>query len=368
MRLRASGEARDMSGLWKQIGAVALAWLAACCAQAAAVPVSPSRIVAVGDLHGDFSVWRDIARAAGLIDDAGHWSGGRTVLVQTGDVVDRGPESLKIILDLMQLQKEAPRVGGQVVTLVGNHEAMNVTDDLRYVSAGDYAAFADANSAATQDAVFEASKAAITAAYRTRDPSITDAGVRQAFDAATPLGMIEHQRAWHPDGRIGRWVARNPAVVLIGGTLFVHGGISAAYARLPIAEINRRIDEALAAKDTAPDSIISDPLGPLWYRGLVTRSDPDDEAARSQSTSGVAAPTIEQELDQVLTAYGAQRIVIAHTPILSGIQISHDGKLIRIDTGISAYYGGTPSYLEILGNRVVPHAVPRSQPINKGTQ
>ena len=74
-----------------------------------------------------------------LVDDNGRWIGGDTVLVQTGDVVDRGPDSLKIIQDLMRLQREAPRAHGQVIALVGNHEAMNLTGDLRYVSAGDYA-------------------------------------------------------------------------------------------------------------------------------------------------------------------------------------------------------------------------------------
>ncbi len=63
------------------------------------------RIVAVGDLHGDFSVWRDIARDAQLVDRSGSWAGGNTTLVQVGDMVDRGPESLKIIRDLMRLQK-----------------------------------------------------------------------------------------------------------------------------------------------------------------------------------------------------------------------------------------------------------------------
>jgi hypothetical protein len=62
----------------------------------------------------------------------------------------------------------------------------------------------------------------------------------------------------------------------------------------------------------------------------------------------------------VLQAYGARRIVIGHTPTLSGISLLHDGKLIRIDTGISAYYGGTPTYLEIVGDQVTPHAVKRS--------
>src|SRR6478736_5846477 len=102
-----------------------------------------ARIVAVGDLHGDFVAWRAIATAAGLIDARGKWTGGKTIFVQTGDVADRGPDTLGILNDLMRLQREAKRSGGQVIALVGNHEAMNMTDDLRYVSAADYAAFAD---------------------------------------------------------------------------------------------------------------------------------------------------------------------------------------------------------------------------------
>ena len=69
---------------------------------------------------------------------------------------------------------------------------------------------------------------------------------------------------------------------------------------------------------------------------------------------------IEQELATVLAAYGAKRIVVGHTPSLSGIKVDYGGQLIRIDTGNSRYYGGTPSYLEIVGGRVVPHTVQRS--------
>nr|WP_246331989.1 metallophosphoesterase [Sphingomonas chungangi] len=331
---------------------------AALLATVGAAPAPVHRIVAVGDLHGDFAEWRAIATAAGLIDAKGDWAGGDTVLVQTGDVVDRGPDSLDILTDLMRMQKQAPKAGGRVITLVGNHEAMNVTDDLRYVSAGDYAAFATKDSAALRDRLYEANKSEIEAAYRRKDPAMTPDAIRQAWIAATPLGMIEHQQAWHPEGRIGRWVANNPAVVLIDGTLFVHGGIGAAYDQLPIDQINRKVDDALRARDQADGAIINDPLGPLWYRGLVSR-DADPDAPKP--LPGAPQISIDQELDQVLAAYGAKRMVIAHTPNLAGITVTHDGKLIRIDTGISAYYGGVPSYLEILDGRLVPHAVPRTQ-------
>ena len=75
--------------------------------------------------------------------------------------------------------------------------------------------------------------------------------------AATPLGLIEHQLAWEPNGPIGRWIAGNPAMVLLDGTLFVHGGISPPYVHLPIAEINRQVDAALETKATDPQSIIN---------------------------------------------------------------------------------------------------------------
>lgn len=336
---------------WRRIGRW-LAGLLAVVAFSAAASAAP-RVVAVGDLHGDFIAWRAIAHAAGLVDAAGRWTGGRTILVQTGDVVDRGPDSLDIINDLMRLQREANRAGGQVIALVGNHEAMNVTDDLRYVTPADFAAFATADSAALRERVFVANEPAITAAYRRRDPAATDAAIRAAWLAATPLGMIEHQSAWHPQGRIGRWVIHNPAVVLIDGTIFVHGGISADYSSLPIDEINRRVAAALATRDAAATSIIDDPRGPLWYRGLVVR-----EPSTVGATQG---PTREQELATALAAYGAQRMVVAHTPVLTGIAFDQGGKLIRIDTGISIYFGGALSWLEIADGRATAHDIPRPE-------
>src|SRR6476659_5608123 len=87
-------------------------------------PAPPARIVAVGDLHGDFDSWRAIALDAGLINAKGKWTGGKTVLVQDGDVPNRGPDSKLIIDDLMRLEREAKKAGGAVVAIVGNHEAM----------------------------------------------------------------------------------------------------------------------------------------------------------------------------------------------------------------------------------------------------
>src|SRR3954469_19764409 len=65
------------------------------------------KIIALGDLHGDYDAFLALLAQAGLVDAKGHWSGGKTTFVQLGDVVDRGPKSRDIILHLQRLQKEA---------------------------------------------------------------------------------------------------------------------------------------------------------------------------------------------------------------------------------------------------------------------
>jgi hypothetical protein len=336
--------------------ALLLGLLALFPAAASAAAPPPQHIVAVGDLHGDYSAWLDIARAAGLINARNHWAAGKTTLVQLGDIIDREPDSLKIIRSLQQLQREAPRAGGRVVVVLGNHEAMNLLGDFRYTTPGEFAAFVDSDSAARRDRVYELNRKSIEAAYLAKDPKLSLAAIRQAWLSTTPLGWVEHRLAWSPSGELGQWATHNPAVVKIGGILFAHGGLSAEYSKVTIDEINRRVAAAMAAGKDGADSILNDPLGPLWYRGLVGR-DADAEARRPP---GTPAPTIDQELDTVLAAYGAQRLVIGHTPILTGIAITNGGRLARIDTGNSRFYGGQLSWLEIVGDRMIPHNVRRS--------
>ena len=336
----------------------------------AVLPAAPARaagerIVAVGDLHGDYGAWIDIARSAGLIDAKNRWAGGSATLVQTGDITDRGPDSLKIIRHLRKLEKEAAKAGGRVIVLIGNHEAMNVTGDLRYVDPGEFAAFRDANSEALRQAAWDANGQLFIANYKAKYPAMTDKEIRADWFKATPLGMIEHQRAWGPNGELGRWAASLPAVVKIGDTLFVHGGLSAPYTAVGgLEEINRRVRAAVAAGDKSPNSILADPLGPLWYRGLITRGPAfEQEVAAAAAAAGkpnLARPPMAQELDLILAAFGAKRLVVGHTPSLNGIDVGHGGKLVRIDTGNSRYYKGQPSWLEIVGGRVTPHSVARS--------
>jgi hypothetical protein len=275
-----------------------------------------------------------------------------------GDITDREPNSLDIIRSLQQLQAEAPRKGGKVVVVLGNHEAMNLLGDNRYTTAGEYAAFVDSGSAARRDRVYEINRPRLEAAAHATDSKLTPDAIRQAWMAEHPLGWVEHRLAWEPGGALGKWATRNPAIVKIGDTLFAHGGISLEYSKSPLDEVNRRVSVAMALADDSPNSVLTDPLGPLWYRGLAA-PDPDADAERTRVSPSQPRQTVDQELSAVLAGYGAKRLVIAHTPILSGIAITSGGRLARIDTGISRYYGGPLSWLEIIGNQMIPHTVGR---------
>ena len=324
----------------------------------AAPALAQQRIVAVGDLHGDYDAWIAIARAAGLIDAQNRWAGGNSTLVQLGDITDRGGDSLRIIRSLQQLSREASGKGGRVVTVLGNHEAMNLLGDLRYVTPGEFAAFADNRSRARRERVYMANRQKLEAAARATNPNVRPSQVREQWLSVTPLGWVEHRAAWAPNGELGRWAAANPAVVKIGDTVFVHGGLSAEYVPIGIEEINRRIAAAMRAADPSPAGILSDSLGPLWYRGLITR-DPKADPDGARAAAGKVRPSIEEELAAVLAATGAKRVVVGHTPSLSGIIIAHGGRLVRIDSGISRHYGGPLTWLEIVGDRVTARSVPR---------
>ncbi len=200
------------------------------------------RIVAVGDVHGDYEALAEVMRSAGLIDSKDNWAGGKAHLVQLGDVPDRGPDSRKAMDLLMKLEKQALRAGGRVHVLIGNHEAMNVYGDLRYVSDSEYAAFARDESAEAR---------------------------RLSAKAGRRPGYVEHRRQYSETGKYGRWIRGRNTIVKINDTVFVHGGISEKYAGMSIRAMNERVREELNDLSKLPGGIVTDSEGPLWYRGLA---------------------------------------------------------------------------------------------------
>lgn len=311
----------------------------------ACAPLQPTepRIVAIGDLHGDYGAFDEVMTRAGLMDENGEWAGGNAIVVQTGDIADRGPDTRMIVAHLKNLQVQAEASGGRIIALVGNHEGMVMTGDGRYVHPGEYEAFVTSGSEASQQALYEEMADDVIAWYRGQKADATEEEIESWFYGEfAPLGRAEHRLAWRPAGEIGSWVVKNSAMLKLGNVLFVHGGISAKYSGMTIAEINAAVEEALSEQTTERGAVIHDPLGPLWYRGLLR--DPCEVAA-----TGIdgASLTVEEELDILLTHFGVERIVVGHTPSLDGIKPNHNGRVIQIDTGMSAYYGGINSFLEI---------------------
>src|SRR6185436_1946593 len=89
-----------------------------------------------GDIHGDLGGARAALIAAGAIDANDKWIGGDLVVVQTGDVLDRGDDEKTIYDLLFSLRDQAAAAGGALILLLSNHELMNAAGDFRYVTRG----------------------------------------------------------------------------------------------------------------------------------------------------------------------------------------------------------------------------------------
>lgn len=86
---------------------------------------APETIYALGDVHGDSERMLKLLAAATIIPNEKEirWNAGKSVLVVTGDMIDKGPHSVEVLRILRSLQSDAPKAGGQVILLSGNHEA-----------------------------------------------------------------------------------------------------------------------------------------------------------------------------------------------------------------------------------------------------
>jgi hypothetical protein len=347
---------------------------------------APESVVAIGDVHGDFDDFVAILQRTGLIDKQNHWTGGKTTFVQVGDLLDRGPKPREVMDLMMSLEKEAAQAGGRVVSLLGNHEVMNVMGDLRYVTVENYASFADNNSEKRQKSAYQE-----YLKWRKDHPQLL-AELPQPMElteaewmARHPAGFIEHREAFSPSGSYGKWLREHSPLAKIGGVVFLHGGIHPNLAHLKLDTINAHIRDEIKAFDTAKQYMQDEKLilpfftlqevaavvqaeltaerksrmpsdaqrqarliqflgfgdwlsvrvdGPLWFRGY-------DQWSEEEGAS---------QLGKLLDAYKATHIVVGHTVQRGGrIRPRFGDKVFLIDTGmLSSYYpGGRASALEI---------------------
>jgi len=332
------------------------------------------RTVVIGDIHGDLEGLTAILRQAGITDASNRWAAGNTIVVQTGDMTDRGARVRGVLDLLIALERQASTAGGRLVVLLGNHEVMNLAGDFRDVSAEAYASFADAQSEDRRRNAYEAyvrvceSRAELFAGTL---PAAFQAMSRDEWMSAHPAGTIEYREAFGPSGRYGRWLRQKAAVLQLGDIAFMHAGINPATAPPRLDDINelvandiRRLDgyrrrmtdrklilpwfgigDVLLAAQLDRQNFgdltqidkwsLFDPEGPMWFRGFA-------------SWSKQEGPT---QIKALLQRYKLAHFVVGHTVTETRrITPQFANAVFLIDTGM-IFAGGTASALEIQGGR-----------------
>ncbi|KAK4533157.1 hypothetical protein CCYA_CCYA15G4014 [Cyanidiococcus yangmingshanensis] len=317
------------------------------------------RLVALGDVHGDLNALKKCLRLADVINERDEWTGADTVVVQVGDIFDRGDAERAVLHFLDALDRLAHGSGGAVYRLLGNHEIMNVDLDFRYVTPGGFAEFR------LRDR--ELAGRALEKAYRTLPPAY-----RQRVRALPPEKRAR-ALALAPGCPTARLLAeRGLLVLIIGGTLFVHGGLRPEHVAYGLERLNAETWAWMERCETS--NVLVPPRA--WRPGTGTR-DPGERpcttaaASADSPTAGVvpkpvflqgsrspiwmrsySVPHLRsgsdacRELERTLRCAGVRRMVVGHTPqpLITG---ACRGRVWRVDTGMSAAYGGVTEVLEI---------------------
>jgi hypothetical protein len=275
------------------------------------------RIIAIGDLHGDFRALLRCLRLAKVIDGNRAWTGGDTVVVQLGDQVDSKcrpntgtcekdevGDELKILKFVDALHVAAQKSNGAVYSLLGNHELMNVMGNLNYSSAENLVSFG---------------------------------------------GAQGRMNKFAPSGEIAVYLACNRnSIMKIGDYIFVHGGLLPKKARqYTLENINKIIREYLLGHKQQQDPDVQDLLvgqeSPFWTRMF------------SDLLSGNSAAACDT-LNETVEYLKVKGMVVGHTVQPRGINSGCQGQIWRTDVALSRSFGGSSHHkikiqvLEILHN------------------
>lgn len=227
---------------------------------------APKRMMAISDLEGNYRHTIRFLKINKIIDESGKWAWGDGHLVLVGDLVDRGYEVTELMWLLRRLDREAKAAGGHLHYILGNHEAMVMAGDLRYVHP---------------------------------KYGFTSAQMKTTYD-----------KLYGANTDIGRWWRSKNTVEVIGDILFVHGGYSPMLeeAKLTPEQLNKRIRECLPPSRVVGRTVAENPvahmLGPFWYRGYF--------AEYAASFGGKTPPA---EVRRILTRHKARYVVVGHTVV-----------------------------------------------------
>ncbi len=390
---------------WRLLIWLAIAWLPA------AAGAQPERIVAIGDIHGAAGQFRALLETVGLTDSNQHWTGGRTTLVQTGDITDRGT-GVKMVLDLlMRLETEASAAGGRVVVLLGNHEVNNLMANMRDVNPALLAQFETPQSATRRDEAYETYVAFMDDRAEVLGPLLPEPLSRDAWMAAHPLGFFEYMDALGPDGIYGRWLMTKPVAARIGDSILLHGGLHPTRSPSDLSVLTEHAHDEIETYDRYREELVDhgiilpfftfeetntavqqelnywielvSPTGPPPPDGDAVSLSRDERDLidmmlemgdmRSWTVIDSNGPVMYRGFDRwgeddgrpqagsLTDQYDGTRIIVGHTPQATRqITMRFNGQIILIDTGM---LGGTASALEIEGSRLTAVYLGRRVPL-----
>ena len=307
------------------------------------------KIIAIGDLHGDYDHFILILKnpKVGLVDENLHWSGGKAHLVQTGDIMDRGDRAKEILDLLIRLEKEAEAAGGKVHVLLGNHEEATITGISLgypdYVSPRQFVSFLSKSFRKAREKQYisrlpaaEQAKVKALGEDLGNNPQLLDfwtgilSDIRNRKEQIASLAYTQNFN-W----TYGRWLVKKNTVIKINDIIFAHGGINLEHSTWKLKDLNEVFRLELGAYVLHPEAprlggqpftprLVYNPQSPLWYRQ-------DDIAS-------------QEEVDKILANLGASRMVVGHNFLGSGggspivLQVEDvarfQNKVWMIDTGI----------------------------------
>ena len=238
---------------------------------------SVKKMLVLSDIEGNFTAFRQLLQGNGVIDENFNWTFGEGHLVLVGDFVDRGTMVMEVLWLIYSLEEKAKAAGGYVHYILGNHEIMNMSGDLRYV--------------------------------------------QPRYPEHAALMKTQYTQLFGPDTELGRWLSTKNVVERIGKILFMHGGISGYVneLRLSLKDLNNLVrphyrDTVFEFKDPRKEILLSD-LGPFWYRGYYAHT----------------ARATTKQIDSTLNLYGVRHITTGHTIIADQIMSLYDGRLFDTD-------------------------------------
>mmetsp|Transcript_21359 Transcript_21359/g.84951 ORF Transcript_21359/g.84951 Transcript_21359/m.84951 type:complete len:385 (+) Transcript_21359:40-1194(+) len=297
------------------------------------------RLVAIGDLHGDADALRAVLAAAGLIDDAGScvFRGNEaTVVVQMGDVVDRGPESEAASECLRTLQSTAPRGKNNVVRLAGNHELMWAAFDFRFAAPSETP---DVRARAIAAFLREAREGTVRAAYAVGPYLFTHAGFRPAMYDRVKASLEDDD-----DDLSGDTAAAAATTV---GPVKDASSVASALAR----HANAEFDRAVSACEAPPCALDGDlfSAGPdRGGRGVGGVFWTDFGVLSAAPLGGLPAGGVVQ-----VVGHSAARCSATRTAACEPIRARADLAAVVVDAGLSVAYAANRAYLEVSRGRVV---------------